>query len=180
MKTLVPKLFKCWLVHVGGLLAVIAAVAASLTWSQGSEGSIKLEGAWVAKTDVGILSLVTYAPSDPSGRSAVMRNQMVWPREVLARYGLEAVTEEIAEAVVTGVNTEAYNGIWYGLVGGRTAMIFVDHASITYVTPTEKIVAHTVDAYLATADADNDGYPDPGAAPVVTTSNTTTSKRLGH
>jgi hypothetical protein len=179
MKTLVPKLLRCRLVQVGGLLAVIAAVAASLASSQGSGASTKLEGAWVAKTDVGILSLVTYAPSDPSGRSAVMRNQMVWPREILARYGLEAVTEEIAEAVVTGVNTEVYNGIWYGLVGGRTVMIFVDHADITYVTPTEKTVAHTVDAYLATADADNDGYPDPGTTPVVTTSNTTISKRLG-
>ena len=179
MKSLLPKLLKYRLVRVGGLLAVIAAVAASLAWSQGSGASTKLEGAWVAKTDVGILSLVTYAPSDPSGRRAVMRNQMVWPRENLAKYGLEAVTEEIAEAVVTGVNTEVYNGIWYGLVGGRTALIFLDHADITYVTPTDKIVAHTVDTYLASADADNDGYPDPGTTPVRTSSNTTISKRLG-
>jgi len=178
MKTMLPKLSQCRSIQLGALLAVVAVVIMSLAASRPPQASVKLEGAWVAQTDNGIRSLVTYGPSDPSGRSATFRNQMVWPPELLASVGIDAVTDEIAEAFVTGINTATYTGIWYGLAGGRIAMIFVDHGTLTFNSPSQGVAEHTISAYLATADADNDGYPDPGSTPVATFPSVTTGKRL--
>jgi len=178
MKTLISKLLKCRLARAGGLLVIIAAVTATIAASSSPGVAIKLDGAWIAQSDNGIRSLVTYAPSDASGQRAVLRNQQVWPPALLAYLGLDAVTEEIAEEVVTGPNTSAYSGIWYGLAGGSIVSICLDNATLTHVSPTEKHIEHTVVAYLATTDADNDGYPDPGSTPMGTFSATTISKRL--
>lgn len=167
MKTL-PKLLKCRFVLAGGLLAIIVAVAASSAWSSAPEARIKLQGAWVCQLDNGIRGLVTYSPSDPSGQSAVFRVQTVWPPEILAALRLDAVTDEIAEEFVTGKNTSAYTGISYGLAGGRIVLILLDNATLTYVSPTRVNIENTIKAYLATADADNDGYPDPGSEPMGT------------
>ncbi len=180
MKTSISKLLKCRLAQAGGLLAVIAAVAAGIAWSDHPEGRIKLEGAWIAQVDNGIRGLVTFAPSDPSGQSAVIRAQMVWPPELLAALGLDAVTDEIAEEVVTGNRTTEYTGIWYGLAGGRIALICLDNTTSTYVNPTKRINVHVGSLYLPTADADNDGYPDPGTSPVMTFTNKAIGKRVAH
>ena len=130
--------------------------------------------------DSGIRGLVTYAPSDPSDQSAVFRAQMVWPPEFLAASGIDAVTDEVAEEFVTGGKTTQYTGIWYGLVGGRIALICLDNTTSRYVSPTQRINVHVGSFYLPTADADNDGYPDPGTSPVMTFTNTGIGKRVAH
>jgi hypothetical protein len=178
MKTLLPKLFHSRLVQAGGLLAIIAAFAASMAWSRPAGASPKLEGAWVANTDTGIRAVVTFTPIDPSSRSATFRNQMVVPPEVLAVLGVEAVTDEIGEARVTGIDTGAYTAVWYGLVGGRVVLIYLDNTAITFDSATQLSLYHTVSAYLTTADADNDGYPDPGSTPIATLTAHSISKRL--
>ena len=72
MKTILTKLLKCRLVQAGGLLAIIAAAAATIAWSSAPARSLKLEGAWVAKV-VGMPLQWTYTLSpDPSGRRAAM------------------------------------------------------------------------------------------------------------
>ncbi len=180
MKTLLPEFLKCRSIQAGALLLVVGALAASVAWSRPPEGSVKLEGAWIAQVDTGVRGLVTYGPSDPSGRSATFRNQMVWPPEVLASLRIDAVTDEIAEEFVTGINTSTYTGIWYGLAGGRTVLIFLDDSVITHDSSTHGTIQHTLTVYLATADADNDGYPDPGSTPVATLSHTSTIKRITH
>jgi len=180
MKKILPQLLKCRLVQAGGLLAIIAAAAATVAWSGGSQALAKFEGAWMAQSDNGIRSLVTFAPSDPASRRGAFRNQMVWPPEALALLGVEAVTEEIGDTVATGPASGEYTGVWYGLVSGRTVSICVDNASLTLVSPTQITIEHTVLAYLATADADNDGYPDPGTTPVAAFTTSSVSKRLVH
>jgi hypothetical protein len=180
MRTLLPKLFKCKLAQAGGLLAVIAAVAAGIAWSEHPEGRIKLEGAWLAQVDNGVRGLVTYGPSDASGQSAAFRVQMVWPPALLTATGIDAVTDEIAEEVVTGRKTTEYTGIWYGLAGGRIVLICVDNTTSTYVSPTKRINVHVGSFYLPTADVDNDGYPDPGTSPVMTITNKSIGKRVAH
>ena len=180
MKVLIGSFFKSRITQGGLLLAVVAAAAATIAWSSSPGVAIKLDGAWISQSEGGIRSMVTYAPSDPSGQRAVMRNQQVWPPAMLAQRGLDAVTEEIAEAVVTGPATSEYTGIWYGLAGGNIVSIIIDHATITHVSPTEKHIQHTIFGYPATADADKDGYPDPGSTPSGIFSTTSVSKRLGH
>ena len=168
MKTLLPKLLKCRLVQAGGLLAIVVAVAASSAWSSAPEARIKLQGAWICQLDNGIRGLVTYAPLDPSGQSAALRVELVWPLEALQSMRIDAVTDEVAEEFVTGKNTSVITGIGYGLAGGRIVLIFVDNSTLTYDSPTRVNIEGTTKAYLATADADNDGYPDPGSEPVGT------------
>jgi len=178
MKTKLLKLFKSRIAQGGLLLGGIAVAAATIAWTDPAATAFKLQGAWIAKTDVGLVSMLTFAQSDPSGRSAVFRNQMIWPPELLASLGLDAVSEEVAEEVITGPNTSEYTGIWYGLASGRIVMIFVDNSTLTFDSPTQKTVYHTITTYLASADADNDGYPDPGSTPVGINYHTSISKRL--
>jgi hypothetical protein len=167
------------------MLAVCAAAAGTClvlttqVYSEtGNSKVVKLEGAWIGQADNGVRAIVTYSPSDPSSRRATFHNQMVWPAEVLALAGCDAVTDEIAEEIVTGPNTGSYSGIWYGLINGQIVSIFLDSADITYLSPTEKYISHTVEAYLASTDADNDGYPDPDSLPAAVFSATTLSKRV--
>jgi hypothetical protein len=178
MKTLLPKLVKCRFIQAGGLLAVIAVLSASIGSSSAPEARIQLGGAWIAQLDNGARGLVTYGATDPSGQRTVFRAQVVWPPEMLAGMRLDAVTDEIAEEVVTGKDTSAYTGICYGLAGGRIVLIFVDNTTSRYVSPTQRINEHTLAIYLASADADNDGYPDPGTSPIMTSTSKSIGKRV--
>ena len=120
--------------------------------------SFQLEGAWVAQTENGVRSLVTFAPS-PSGKTATFRNEMVWPPEVLAEFGLSGVTDEIGEEVMTGRNTGTYTARWYGLIDGRPLVVFVDIASLTVNSPTELSIVHRITGYLAGPDGQPVGDP---------------------
>ena len=178
MRTVITGLLKGRKTRWGMLVAAIAAVAATVAWSSDSQVLAKLEGAWIGNTDNGIRGLAIFCPSDPSGRTAAFRYQMVVPPENLAALGVDAFTDEIGESVVTGPTTGKYNGIWYGLVGGRIVTIFLDNSSFTLVSRTQLTIDHTVSVYLAAADADHDGYPDPGSTPVAVLTAHTVSKRL--
>ncbi len=178
MRTFITGLLKGRKTRWGMLVAAIAAAAATAAWSSDSQVLAKLEGAWIASTDNGIRSLVTFAPSDPSGRSAAFRNQMVCPPEILAALGVEAYTDEVGEGVVTGPTTGKYTAVWYGLVSGRIVTILLDNSSFMLVSPTQLTIDHTVSVYLAAADADHDGYPDPGSTPVAVLTAHSVSKRL--
>jgi hypothetical protein len=180
MKTSLCTLLESRLIQAVGLLAVIAIIAATSAWSGQNERRVKLEGAWVAQVDNGLRGLVTYAPSDPSGQSAVIRAQMIWPPALLGMMGIDAVTDEIAEEVVTGNKTSQYTGIWYGLAGGTIALICLDNTTCTFVSPTERINVHVGSVYLPAADANNDGYPDPGTSPMMTFTNTSIGRRVAH
>lgn len=161
-------------VAAGAFLAFNPLAQSAASKSQ----AMKLEGAWIAATDNGIRSLVTFAPSEPSGRSCAWRNQMVWPPALLASMGLDAVTDEIGETFLTGNDTAEYTAVWYGLAGGSIALICLDNASLTFDSATQISIQHTVKVYLATADADNDGYPDPGSPVITTITAQSISKRV--
>ncbi len=180
MKISFSKSFKGRLAQAGGLVAVIAAVAAGIAWSPAPNARTQLGGAWIAQVDNGMRGLVTYGATDPSGRSATFRAQMIWPPELLAAMGIDAVTDEVAEEFVTGKRTTEYTGIWYGLAGGRIVLICLDNSTCTFVSPTHRINVHVGSVYLPTADADNDGYPDPGTSPMMTFTNTSIGKRVIH
>jgi len=180
MKTKLVKLFKSRVTQGGLLLGVIAAAAATIAWSSSPGVAIKLGGAWIGQSDNGVRSMATSAPSDPSGMRATLRVEMVWPPGFLASFGCDATTDAVGEEVVTGPNTSKMTFMWYGLAAGTIVLINLDYVDVTYTSPTDAILQHTVELYLAAADADNDGYPDPGSTPVATVSSTTLSKRVGH
>jgi hypothetical protein len=164
MKTSVPRFLRGRLAQAGGLLAVIAVVVTSIAWSGPHEGSIKLEGAWVATVaENGVLGLLTMAP-DPSGRTTTWRNQMVLPPEFVAYVqglvpGFTGFTDEIGETMMTGPNTATYTARWYYLVGGYPALVALDNASVTCTSPVQMSIVHEIAAYFADADGQPVGDP---------------------
>jgi len=75
VKTVLPKLLMCRLAQAGGLLAIIAALAASIAWSDNPDGRVKLGGAWVGKNG-DITWTSTWSP-DSSGRNATITLQWI-------------------------------------------------------------------------------------------------------
>jgi hypothetical protein len=103
---------------------------------------------------------------------------MIFPPAMLDQMHVDSVTDLISDEVVTGRNTSESTGVGYGLSGGEIALIFVDHSRFIHVSPVEKHNTHQTSIYLAAADADNDGLPDPGAMPVMVLPSTSISKRI--
>ncbi len=159
------------------MLAIAATVALLVAWSPPKE-RVQLGGAWVATLDNGVRGMAIYGATDPSGLKSVYRGQFVWPPAMLAMMGLDSITDLVADEVVTGKNTSESTGIGYGLAGGNIALIIVDRSWFTHVSPTEKHNTHVTSVYLASADADNDGFPDAGATPVTVLNSSSISKRI--
>jgi hypothetical protein len=131
-----------------------------------------LEGAWVAQSENGVRNLVTFT-ANASGKTSTFRNEMIWPPEVLAEFGLSGVTDEIGEAVTTGRNTATYTARWYGLNAGSPLVVFVDNASLTINNSTELSIVQEVTGY----NADPNGQPV-GVPIVPTITYHSTSRRI--
>ena len=52
------------------------------------------------------------------------------------------------------------------------------NGTLKFTGPDNMVVNYTIDVYPAAADADLDGYPDPGAVPVVTIPGVNPAKRV--
>ncbi len=160
-------------------LVGIAAIVAATVGSSGSpEARVQLGGAWVGVLDNGVTGTAIYGATDPSGLKSVYRGQFVWPPAMLAMMGVDSITDLVADEVVTGPNTSESTGICYGISGGSIALILVDHSYFTHVSSREKHNVHQTTIYLASADADQDGFPDPGAQPLTVMPSHSVSKRI--
>ena len=178
MKDSLAKLLRSRFAQAGGLLALVLATTATIAWSGTPEGRVQLGGAWVATLDTGVRGTAMYGATDPSGLKSVYRAQFVFPPAVLAAMGVDSFTDLIAEEVVTGKNTSESIGISYGVAGGQVVAILVDHTWFTHISPNEKHNTHKTSVYLASADANNDGFPDANAQPVTVIPATSISKRI--
>ncbi len=172
--------FQRRLLQSAGALAIAAVVAATLAWSSAPAPRVQLGGAWVAQLETsGMRVAVTYGAVDPSGLKGVYRGQLILPPALLAQMGVDTVTDLISDEVVTGPTTSESTGIAYCLTGGVVTMIMVDHSYFEHVSASEKHNTHKPSFYAASADADNDGFPDPGAEPMFSLTDQSVSKRIG-
>ncbi len=178
MKHTLSKLLHSRLVQATGLLTLVAVVAGTVAWSGEPTARVKLGGAWVGVMDTGVRGTAMYGATDPSGLKSVYRAKFVFPPAVLAAMGVDSFTDLVAEEVVTGENTSESIGISYGVAGGQVVAILVDHTWFTHISPNEKHNTHETSVYLASADADNDGFPDVGATPIAIVNNSSIAKRI--
>ena len=178
MRQNLSKLFHSRLVRATGLLTLLAVSAGTVAWTKGPSARVQLGGAWVGVLDNGVRVTAIYGATDPSGLKSVYRGQFVWPSAMLAMMGVDSITDLVADEVVTGPNTSESTGIAYGIAGGQIALILVDHSWFTHVSPTEKHNTHETSVYLASADADNDGFPDADAKPLAVIPAHSISKRI--
>ncbi len=179
------------------MAAVVATVAVIVLATQigafGSDvGALKLEGAWVARVTsiegqpFPAVSQWSYVLSpDSSGRSASLHGSIdigFTPNQPGGTPGF--LTPLIGEIVQTGPNTAAFHVYWYEISEGESGE-FDQIVSIGTVSGVARLVApgkmeltDNFKIYPASADADGDGIPDEGSAPIASFTVTTLDTRI--
>ncbi len=181
------------------VLVTLATAAAALlvatqgAWSGPNGQANKLEGAWIAKSTTSpVTGSYVLSPSDPSGQRATLSGliQVRIPIEVLfpGLFGDNEIGGDfVGEAVMTGPNTGSYSIVGYGRktlnpptpFKEQIVLIWVDSGRIDFTGPGKMQVTHRVAYYHPNADADGDGLPDPGQAPLICLPATTLDTRVG-
>ncbi len=154
-------------------LATSGAVLFIMTQTAGTGGnsqSNKLEGAWTSSMPgTPVLGSFVLAPSDPSGRTAVMSGKVVVGISVAQAFpDAEPTGEFVGEAVVTGPDTTKYTIVGYltkklappapfdtALVG-----IWVDSGEFKTTAPGKAEGVHHIAYYRPDADTNGDGIPE--------------------
>ncbi len=149
-----------------------------------NKGAVKLEGAWIAKVQ-GAPAQWSYVVSpDSSGRRAAFHGSI--DVGFLTPFGDDSTSPFIGEVVMTGHDTARFNSVWYGLkktpsgpiVTTQVVYIGMNSGEIKYVGQGEAVGTSNLAFYLPGADADGDGFPDPGQMPVASRTVTTIDTRL--
>ncbi len=91
---------------------------------------------------------------------------------------VEYTSPIIGEAVLTGRDTGTFISIWYGLKKGfpfnEVVYIGMNSGEFKFVGPGKAVGTHNLVFCLPSQEADGDGFPDPGQAPVLALPATTT------
>jgi hypothetical protein len=140
-----------------------------------ASAAFKLEGAWIARVVEVPGGQWTYTVSpDASGRHATCHGSIdvglyTPPLDDMA----DMTSPLLIDVVITGPDTAKFNSIWYGIkkvkgLGTTAEVIYigVNQGELKRVAPNKSEGTHNILFYLASADADHDGLPDPGATPV--------------
>ena len=95
--------------------------------------------------------------------------------------GADSVSEAVGELKMISRNTAAHSSVYYGQKAGgplEIRLIFVMTGTIEFTGPDNAVVNYTNAVYLASADADKDGFPDPGSTPLFMIPGVDTMKRV--
>jgi hypothetical protein len=156
-----------------GVVTTVLAATQAVTYGQG-EGTIKLEGAWIARVtsspfSPGLYQWTYILVPDSSGRRASLHGTV----DVGFPGGIphDRTTPVIGEVRQTGPGTASFNTIWYGLNQGVVVFIGRSWGFIRFVGPGKSEIRHYFEIYLPSSDVDGDGLPDgPPAASFSVTS----------
>jgi hypothetical protein len=160
-------------------LIAAALVASAVAWLPAAQvaaddahkGAHKLEGAWVSKVQ-GELPMqwsLVMVP-DASGRRASFHGSI----DVgLVLFDPSVTTTPLlGEIVMTGPGSAKFNSVWYGRIPGTSPLtativaIGVNRGEFKFTGPGKGMGTHHIAFYDPSSDADGDGYPDAGTAPI--------------
>ncbi len=140
----------------------------------------KLEGAWIGKVPGSPITWSYALSPDPSGRTASMSGSIQVPVHhlLLVKPGdpdpfpdFEYFSPMVGTARMTGQNTGEATCVWYGMKKGfpfnKVVYIGLNNTQTTFLDSGHTIMTNNLAFYDPSADADGDGLPDPGVAPVV-------------
>ena len=191
MRLFTTGLLKSRIARWSTLAAVLAAAGLSLAWN--GQPQYKLGGGWIGSGG-GMIWTCFQMPLDPAGRTAAVRvNPVSYGADIaglLAMFGADTGDNECTgQAEMIKRDTGKWAFIEYGRKGGnppQICVIFVYTGTLTYTGPDSFDVNYTLDVYpgpanilgLPNADADGDGFPDPGVLPVSSLPGGGTARRV--
>ena len=159
-------------------LAAVAAVLllASSSAQSGAQAS-KLEGVWTASVPgTPFHWTYTFAPTDPSGRKAVLHGEFVVPVPAAA-WGAptsEYLSSFFGEGAMTGPDSVTVTVMWYGMrtgADGRPEIIYIG-ISVSegkFLGPNKVEVQHRLAYYAPTPTGQVTPEDEPlGVSPIVT------------
>lgn len=175
MRTLLNKLLKGRLTR-WGFLAVLL-IAAGATVAGMNQRQYHFGGNWIGK-GAGTVWTALHAPLNPEADAdaSVVKFQSYGAdiAGLIAAFGGDRMSEFVGEGKMINRDTAKWTLVGYVQAGQnppQIVAIIIPHGTWTYTDRDHAVLNYTIDTYLAAADADGDGMPDPGAIPVVTTLN---------
>jgi hypothetical protein len=173
-----------------GIFAVVAAaflIFGSPVQSQPKGGpQMQLGGGFIGSGN-GLIFDALQVPLDPAGRTAALHLKVhTWSAPLaglLNSFGADALTESIGEVEMTGRDTFKLSWIAYLIKQGNPPVItgiMVLTGEAQFTGPESYVIVSNFDVYPTTADADKDGFPDPGTYPLFSTAtpNTNYARRV--
>ena len=176
MKTFASYFLQSKSTRAGLLLAVVAAAVAAVAWTKTGPESYKLEGSWIGKVPGTPVMWIYTVSADPSGRTAAMSGSVpvpLGPSVIVPGLfpDLEYYSPMVGQVSMTGPDTADFTAVWYGMKKGvpfnQVVCIGVNSGQARFTEPGKSINTNHMAFYAPSADADHDGLPDPGQAPVL-------------
>lgn len=171
MKTNIIGLLKSRFSRGCMLAAVLTATGFSLAWM--GPVHYRLGGGWIGASDVGAWNALQ-VPLDSAGKTEAIRVSLISYTDqtagLLAFSGANSVSDMTGEGAMTGPDTAKWTLVGYGLAAGNPPVIrqiWVAAGTLKFTGPDTFNNSYTLTVYPAEADADGDGFPDPGATPLV-------------
>ncbi len=192
MRTFVSKFLQSKVMQAGGLLALGAAAVATIAWTEESLRQYKLGGEFIGAGG-GLLWSASQVPLDPAGRTASIRvTALSYGADfagLLAMFGADEVTASTGQAQMISQDTAKWRVVAYGMKQGNPPAICqlqVYVGTLTFTEPDSFTINYTLDVYpgpanilgLPNADADGDGFPDPGTTPMLSVPGSGAAKRV--
>jgi hypothetical protein len=172
------------------LAAVLAAAGLSVAWL--AQPAYQLGGAFVGGGGGNVWNALQI-PLDPAGRTAAFRvNQVAYDENLaglLAAFGATQMSDVVGEGEMINRDTGKARIMGYLTQQGghpQVCAIAVFTITMQFTGPDRFVMNYTVDVYpgpantagLSNADADGDGFPDPGVAPALSFPGTGIGKRV--
>jgi hypothetical protein len=168
------------MVGTAALLALILA-AAAISIAATGDRHYRFGGSWVGSGG-GIIWNVQQVPLDPNGRTGTLQLHTIsYGAEMaglLQAFDADGLSNALGEAEFTHGDTGKWTAVQYAVKQGnppQMRLIIIMSGTAKYTSSVHYTISFTEDIYLASADADGDGLPDPGAKPVLTLPNLTSS-----
>ncbi len=158
----------------GAVVALAGLV--TVTASGQSQPQYRLGGAFIGSNGAGSAWNALQIPLDAAGQTAALRVNDVYydaaMAGLLAAFGADSVSDYVGEEKMISRDTASYRTVAYATQRGnppQLRLIVIMFGTIRFTGPDTYDVTYTVEVYWPESDADRDGYPDAGAAPLFRT-----------
>ena len=157
----------------GAVLVGLLTLALTAASAQG-QGQSKLGGAWLGiKSDGGHRWTCIVAPLDSAAREAALHVKFTIYSSLMAGLigsaGADSFSDFVGESRMINRTTAQFTLVGYALKQGSPPaikLIFVGFGTWEFTDSTHAVLQYWVNVYPAATDADGDGMPDSGSAPI--------------